>query len=400
MKKKKLVILTIVPMLVLVTALSGCIAPNAIQTKSWDHINTEGTGVRLWGFLILGENFHNWDGYFVYDTEKHDNWENYEFMVEADNYDSFNFFSVDIKDLERKTEYHYRAVGENTEQGATIRVGIDHTFIPGGPRVAVKTVSDVGIDSAVLEGELTHMGGAASCEVFFRYGTDPDNLDMETHHETMNSTGDFNYEITGLSGCQIYYYRTVAINDADAWDSIFILNFTPGMPIVETYLPNDITTNSATYRGELFSLGGTVTCDVWFEYGDENPNNLDETTDPINLTVQGKFNIEVENLTSATTYWVRAVSDNGVCESKGEIKEFKTLSGDALEIEQLLKQEVESISEVSEDEPTSTTKTAKSLLNHYIEWIRTLDEPESEYFIEQYPILERILEMPFIKALL
>ena len=387
-------------MLVLVSILSGCIAANAIQTKQWNHINTEGTGVRLWGFLVLGENFHNWDGYFVYDTERHDDWENYNYRVEADNYDSLNFFSVDIYELDRLTEYHYRAVGENTEQGATIRVGVDLTFIPGGPRVEVKAVSDIGIDSAVLEGELTHMGGAASCEVFFKYGTDPDNLNMETTHETMTSTGDFNYEITDLTSCVTYYYRAYADNDADTWQSLFRLQVTPGMPIVETYLPNDVTTTTAKYRGELFSPGGTADCEVWFEYGDDNPNNLDETTGSLIMNTTAPFYIDVDGLEMATTYWVRAVADNGICESKGEIKEFKTLSGAVLGIDQLLKQSVESISAISENEHTTATKTTRSLLNHYIEWIRTLAKPESEYFIKQYPIFERFLELPFIKSLL
>jgi len=397
---KKIAILIIGLMLVMVTSFSGCIAPNAIQTKHWDHINTEGTGVRLWGFLVLGENFHNWDGYFVYDIERHDNWENYNYRVEADNYDSLNFFSVDIYDLDRQTEYHYRAVGEKREQGSTIRVGLDRTFIPGGPRVIVKVVSDIGIDSEVLEGELTHMGGATTCDVFFGYGTDPDNLNMETSHEIMNSTGDFNYEITGLTSCQTYYYRAVAVNDADTWDSIFIFQATPGMPIIETYLPNDVTTNSATFRGELFSLGGPATCDVWFEYGDDNPNNLDKTTNSTNLTSPGPFDIEVEGLTSDTTYWVRAVSNNGICESKGEIKEFKTLSGIVLEIEQFLEQEVESTSQVFQNKYNNPIKNARSFPNHYLEWIRALDEPESEYFIKQYPILEQLIELPFIKCLL
>jgi hypothetical protein len=323
-KKKIKVVMTIVPLVLAVSFLSGCIAQNAIQTKGWDHINTEGTAVRLWGFLILGENFHNWDGWFVYDTVKHDNWELYEYRVEADNYGALNTFSVDIDNLTRTTEYHYRAVGEHKSQGATIRVGIDKTFIPGGPRVIVKQVSDIGLTSAVINGELTHMGGVAECEVFFRYGTDPDNLDMETPKETMTSTGDFSYEVTGLISCESYHYRAVAINDADTWDSFYMVTFTPGLPIVETYLPTNVSTNSATYNGELFTLGGTASCDVWFEYGDENPNQLDETTDSITMTIPGEFSIEVTGLSTATTYWVQSVSDNGVCQFKGKVKEFRT----------------------------------------------------------------------------
>ena len=374
----------IVPLLITVSALSGCIAPNAIQTKGWDHINTEGRGVRLWGFLILGENFHNWDGYFVYDTEFHDNWELYANRVEADNYDSFNFFSVNIFNLTRTTEYHYRAVGENKDQGATIRVGVDHTFIPGGPRVWVKVVSDVGIDSAVLEGELTHMGGAATCEVFFRYGTDPDNLDMETPHEEMTSTGDFNYEITGLSSCETYYYRAVAINDADTWDSFYIFQVTPGLPIVETYLPNGVTMDSATYRGELFALGGPASCNVWFEYGDVSPNQLDETSDSITLVAPDFFSIEVDGLKTGTTYWVRSVANNGLCEHKGEVKEFITLPG---------------LGETEYKEKPITT--FKEKIHTFIQIrIETLlydvlgipEDAPRELIIDSYPILGRLLE--------
>jgi len=380
-KKKLKIIATIVPILVFISALSGCVVANAIQTKHWDHINSEGTGVRLWGFLVLGENFHNWDGYFVYDTEKHDNWEHYKYTEEADNYDSLNFFSVDIYGLDRTTTYHYRAVGEKHDTSSTIRVGVDLTFIPGGPRVAVKAVSDIGIDSAVLEGELTHTGGATECNVFFRYGTDPDNLDMETPKEVMTSTGNFNYEITGLTSCQTYYYKAVAENDADTWDSIYILKVTPGMPVVATYIPNDVTMDSALFRGELFQTGGMSSCDVWFEYGDESPNNLDETTGSITLNATEQFSIEVEGLNIGTTYWVRSVANNGICESKGEVKEFRTLDGAALNSEQL----DETV--LLEDEDKTGTSSQKSIFVQQIEWLKSLDEPESEYYLQQHPML-------------
>jgi hypothetical protein len=325
MKRKIKLVIILVPLLLAISALTGCIAANAIQTKHWDHINTEGTGVRLWGYLILGENFHNWNAYFVYDTEFHDDWQMYEYTIEADNYDNWNFFSVDIYGLDRLTEYHYRAVGEHEQQGATIRVGVDHTFIPGGPRVIVKNASGIGVDEATLEGELTHMGGDTEVDVFFRWGTDPDNLDMETPRETMYSTGEFSYKLTGLSSCQTIYYKAVGDNDADTWDSFWTLQVTPGLPIVETFLPHEVTETSAKFRGKLFNLGGTPTCDVWFEYGDDNPNQLDEVTDSIMRSTTGAFNIVWNNLTPDTTYWTRAVANNGYCEHKGEVKEFRTL---------------------------------------------------------------------------
>ena len=327
MKRTKLKIVFIIGLLIIsVSFLSGCIGLNAITTWGWDHLNDEGTGVRIWGHLTLSENFHNWNAFFVYDTEKHANWEDYNIRVEADNYDSLNYFSVNIYNLSRNIEYHYRAVGEYQGQGSTIRVGIDATFIPGGPRVETKNVSNIQVTSAQLNGRLTHLGGASTCEVFFKYGKNIKNLNFETPHQFLSSIADFNEVITDLESCKTYYYQTIAINDADTWAGL-ILSFTPGLPAVDTYLPDPITANSAVYHGTLWSLGGTDTCEVWFEYGDDNPNNLDETTTPQIVDAPGSFITNVEGLKSGTTYWVRAVADNGFCEDKGEIKSFKTASG-------------------------------------------------------------------------
>ena len=122
----------------------------------------------------------------------------------------------------------------------------------------------------------------------FIYGTDPDNLNLETDKETMTSTGDFNFELTGLSSCQKYYYQAVAQNDADTWVSnlpgFMRREFTPGMPITQTFFPIEVTENSAKFQGELNGLGGTPTCEVWFEYGDENPNNLTKSQIKLYLT--------------------------------------------------------------------------------------------------------------------
>ena len=327
-KKKIKIVLSITLLLITVSFLSGCIGPNAITTWGWDHINDEGTGVRIWGHLVVSENFKNWNAWFVYDTESHPaaNWEDYANRVEADNYDNFNYFSVNIYNLSRTTVYHYRAVGEYQGQGSTIRVGIDATFVPGGPRVITENASNIQTSSAQLNGRLTHMGGASSCEVFFKYGDDINNLNIETPHQNLTSIADFNEVISDLVSCKTYYYQTIAKNDADTWAGL-ILSFTPGLPIVDTYLPTSVTASSAIYHGTLWNLGGPATCQVWFEYGDDSPNNLDEMTTPQTVNATGPFVANAEGLKSGTTYWVRAVADNGYCEDKGQIKEFKTASG-------------------------------------------------------------------------
>jgi hypothetical protein len=79
MNRKNLKIAIVVTgfLMISVSSLSGCIGPNAITTWGWDHINDEGTASRIWGHLVLSENFLNWNAWFVYDTESHTNWEDY-----------------------------------------------------------------------------------------------------------------------------------------------------------------------------------------------------------------------------------------------------------------------------------------------------------------------------------
>lgn len=379
MKKKKLLIVAIVPLLITISALSGCIGANAITTWGWDHQDTAGTEVRIWGHLTLSENFHNWNAWFVYDTEAHDDWENYDCTVEADNYDALNYFSVNIANLSRTTEYHYRAVGEYQGQNSVIRVGADATFIPGGPRVWTNNASNIGISSATLNGQLTHLGGAASCDVWFEYGEDENYLGEETEPQTMTSTGEFSAEISGLDSCKTYYFRAIAENDADIWVGL-LFTVTPGMPVVETYLPTDVTMDSAIYHGTLWHLGGPATCDVWFEYGDDNPNDLDETTTPVTMNITGPFETYVSGLNTDTTYWVRAVADNGLCESKGEIKEFKTLSG-------LNKEFVE---------PIRSESGIRTFRYQTYEWLKKNFNNEAfEKLAERYPQLENIVKSLF-----
>ena len=53
-----------------------------------------------------------------------------------------------------------------------------------------------------------------------------------------------------------------------------------------------------------------------------------------------------------------------------------------------------------EEEDKTSTSSRKSLLAQQIEWLKSLDEPESEYYMKQHPVLERLLELPIIKSLL
>lgn len=155
--------------LISVSLFSGCIG-RTIDTFGWDHKNLEGTAVTIWGQLALTESPDNWNEGFAWDTEAHDNWKDYAHFEWADNHAGFGFFSLDIHNLTRTTTYHYRAVGENLQSKNQFRYGVDAAFIPGGPRVVSKNASDIELTQVTIKGELTYLGGAASCDVSFCTG--------------------------------------------------------------------------------------------------------------------------------------------------------------------------------------------------------------------------------------
>jgi hypothetical protein len=323
MKEKKLIPLVVAVVVISVSIFSGCVGPWAIDTYGWDHMNVEGTAVRIWGQLTVSESSDNWNEGFVWDTESHADWQDYLYRGWADNHAGLGLFSLTISNLSRTTTYHYRAYGEYLKAKNQIRVGADAVFIPGGPRVTTDNASNIGLTEATLKGNLWHMGGAPSCDVYFLYGTDQNALNEHTTNETMTAIGTFTAHLTGLTTNTTYYYKAVAGNDADTWAGI-ILKVIPGQPVVVTRQPGEIGKDHAILKGELWNTGGATECDVWFVYSDTSPNQLDQSTLPQTMNATGAFQATIENLSPTTKYWYRAIADNGMAQGVGDIYEFTT----------------------------------------------------------------------------
>jgi hypothetical protein len=322
---KKGIAIILVCMLIAITGLSGCVGPWAVRTMGWDHNNNEGTAVRIWGQLTITESPDNWNEGFVYDTESHQDWNDYANKVWADNHSGLGFFSLNIDNLTRTTVYHYRAFAENTQSKNLIKVGGDGTFIPGGPRVVTDNATAIGLTQVTLNAHVWHLGGAAQCDVFFLYGTDQDVLDHSTPHVNLTTIGPFNATLTDLATNVTIYYKAVAKNDADTWAGL-ILTIAPGQPVVVTRQPAEIGKTYAILRGELWEMGGPSTCTVWFAYGDVSPDDLNHVSSSLLRNTTGTFEIRIDGLNASTKYWYRVIGDNGVAQGKGEIYEFTTTS--------------------------------------------------------------------------
>lgn len=81
------------------------------------------------------------------------------------------------------------------------------------PAVSASSTTSVGPNQATLNGQLTSMGGATSCNVYFQYGTTTA-YGETTSSQLMSMTGFFSEAISGLSPGTTYYYRVVASSSA------------------------------------------------------------------------------------------------------------------------------------------------------------------------------------------
>lgn len=381
MKKQKIIPIIIAVVLISVSLFSGCVGPWAIDTLGWDHMNEEGTAVRIWGQLTVTEAGDNWNEGFVWDTEFHDDWQDYLYRGWADNHAGLGTFSLNIQNLNRNTTYHYRAYGEYLKAKNQIRFGVDKTFIPGGPRVTTVNASNIGLTTVTLQGNLWHMGGASSCEVYFLYGTDQNSLDTKTTPETKTAIGTFTTTITSLTTNTTYYFKAVAENDADIWDGL-ILHVIPGQPVVVTRQPGEIGNDYAILKGELWHTGGTTECTVLFVYSDQSPNQLDQSTPPQTMNATGAFQAHIGNLSPVTKYWYRTIADNGYAQGKGEIYEFTTTPSSEILTTGILGKPYKPNNDISNEDLASQIPTRYTQL------------------IQKHPILLKLLQQPRIRALL
>ena len=375
MKGKKIIPISFAAICIGVSCFSGCVGPWAIDTLGWEHVDLDGTTVRIWGQLTMSESSDNWNEGFVWDTEFHQNWEDYAYRAWADNHAGLGLFSLTIDNLTRTTEYHYRAFGEYLKGKSQYRVGADARFIPGGPRVVTENATSIGLTAGTLNGNLKHTGGAPSCTIYFLYGTDENTLNQQTPPQTKTAVGPFSAPLTNLTTNTTYYYQAVAENDADAWSGI-VLTVTPGQPLVISRQPGEIGKNYAILKGELWNTGGTATCQVWFVYSDVSPNQLDQSTSPQVMNTTGPFQVYIGNLTQSTTYWCRAVGNNGVAQGVGEIIEFSTTP-----TAKLGKSDRLPLHDLDKD-------ITSHILARYLE------------ILQKYPILMKLLQQPRIRAFL
>jgi hypothetical protein len=183
-----------------------------IRTLGWYHINEAGTAVCIKGSLALLFSMGLYDVGFVLDTKSHFSYKDYSNRISAHDYDILNSFSSNIYNLQRTSTYFYRAIGKHKSTGITYQ-GLERSFKLGLLIIYTNHATNIRSNSAILNGEVSYMGGAPNCYVWFEYGMNENNLIYETTHRQISSKGTFSEPIYNLLTGFKYYFRAVGSND-------------------------------------------------------------------------------------------------------------------------------------------------------------------------------------------
>ena len=190
------------------------------------------------------------------------------------------------------------------------------------PVVTSVGATDINTTAAILHGDLTVLGTAASCNVTFQWGTTSGTYPNETTAQAKNTIGAFSANLTGLNPDTTYYFRAKAVGDGTSYgdEKSFTTGITP--PSVSTNPANGITTTSAILNGNLTSLGTADNVTVSFQWRGSSDNYTDETPLEVKSSI-GTFGFNLTGLNTSTTYHfrARAVGDGA---SYGDDRSFTT----------------------------------------------------------------------------
>ena len=223
------------------------------------------------------------------------------------------------------TTYYVRAYVTNN-RGTAYGNEVTFTSLAVPPTVVTKPVTTITPTSAISGGTISLTGGAPHSEKGLVYGTarNPTILNSKISDNTAGL--DWTTNITGLTGNTKYYVRAYAINSAGtAYGGLDSFNTSPLVPIIATDPVASITKTTAVSGGNISSDGGSVITArgiVWNKTG--NPLvGTDSIRTDASMTI-GLYTLNLGNLNSGITYYIRAYATNAVGTAYGNQLTFTT----------------------------------------------------------------------------
>ncbi|NPD47757.1 T9SS type A sorting domain-containing protein [Lentimicrobium sp. S6] len=211
-------------------------------------------------------------------------------------------------------------------QGGAVPENISYTYdCPETPgTVSTQSVSDISTTTATGNGNITSIGttSISAHGVCWNTSGNPTTGDSSTDEGSAGSTGTFTSDITGLSPGTTYYVKAFITDETGTiyGDQV---SFTTSY-LVTTQAVSDITGTTATGNGNIQTVASPITAHgvCWSTSG--NPTIANSHTDEGSTSSTGAFSSSISNLTSSTTYYVRAYITNGNGTFYGNQVSFET----------------------------------------------------------------------------
>jgi hypothetical protein len=230
-----------------------------------------------------------------------------------------------------ETTYHYRIVGYSALGTSK---GVDKTFttpIADFPEVRGSDVSNVGLDTATISGEVNPSFGGTSYMV--QYGQDTTYGKRTVISAQVGDDGVFHPVSEGLEELlpgTTYHYRLVALNFRGTTQGPDRTFTTAAKPAIESASAFVLGPDSARLGTLVTSNGFSGNPTVHFEYGPgESYGSRTAESAPLSLT-GGQVSMDVTGLSPATTYHFRVVATNPFGTSFGPDASFTTSPSNAV----------------------------------------------------------------------
>lgn len=197
------------------------------------------------------------------------------------------------------------------------------TTVTASPTVITSGISGITNTSVSFSGNVTDDGGSEVTARGACYSTSPTPT-VDDYKTDGSGTGAFTSSVTGLTPGTLYYIRAYATNIAGTGYGEERSFTTLNVPTVTTTEVSDVTASGATSGGNVTSDGGAAVTarGVCWSLA-ENPTISDSyTTDG---TGTDSFTSSITELTSETTYHLRAYASNSVGTAYGSDLMFTTL---------------------------------------------------------------------------
>jgi hypothetical protein len=232
-------------------------------------------------------------------------------------------FTVNLTNLLPNTIYYARAYASNSVETGYGQEEVFQTAV-ALPTVRTTAATSITYKRAVVGGSVTYTGNGEILErgVCYSRETAPDINDSV--FKIGKGSGDFTGVLTGLTHNVKYYFRAYCINDAGiAYGTQSSFTTTSTVPLVNTGIAYDITSETGNVDGQILETGGSAITAKGICWGtDPYPDITGFHTQ--NGTGTSDFTGLLTDLGANKKYYYRAYATSNAGTSYGSTYYFKT----------------------------------------------------------------------------